>query len=455
MAGWTLNLRASIPTKMPTDSGLILNGELYNDEYFAPEISDTEILSNSSSSLTAFIENLQNITGPFSVVKFFETCRQLIFARDRFGRRSLMIANNEDGIFLSSVALKIYNLKMNNWAELKSGEILSIEIEPASNNRLSVNKLKDISPKFTLVNHSIPHEIPTLETPGDYYASLAKDVNNILKKSVLARVKKNQSVWEQVSVFFSGGLDSTLLAYYLSNISEIKQVELVNINFWTKHSGYDTPDKKHVYAYEELKKLSDNNNLKLKIVDVPSDVFISSAEIIPSLLYPKLTVLDDSLGSALWFLSKYSSNKVVFSGLGADELFGGYRRHLKAADLDQELLLDINRIGERNLARDDRMISDHGREVRLPFLDEDLVKFVTSLPSLARVRPDHKNPVDIGAKFLLRLVAFNNGLIETCTRAKQAMQFGSRSAKAANTDIHKKVRNADSTISPRFLNFKF
>ena len=434
----------------------ILNGELYNDEYFVAKISDTEILSDNSSSPTAFIKNLECINGPFSVVKFFKSSQQLIFARDRFGRRSLMIARNEDGIYLSSIAIKVNNLKMSHWSELKSGEILSIELDPTSKDQLSVNKHKDISSKFTAINDPVPQEIPTLENPGDYYASLANDVNHFLEKSVLTRVRRNTSVWEKVSVFFSGGLDSTLLAYYLSNIPEINAVELVNINFWTKHAGYDTPDKKHaLHAYEELEKLNDNNNLKLKIVDVPVDDFNASAEIISTLLFPKITVLDDSLGSALWFLSKYSSNKIVFSGLGADELFGGYRRHLKADDLDQELLLDINRIGERNLARDDRMISDHGKEVRLPFLDEDLVNFVTSLPSLARVRPDHKNPVDIGAKFLLRLVAFNNGLIVTSTRAKQAMQFGSRSAKAANTDIHKKVRNADSTISPRFSNFEF
>ena len=34
----------------------------------------------------------------------------------------------------------------------------------------------------------------------------------------------------------------------------------------------------------------------------------------------------------------------------------------------------IERIGERNCARDDRVISDSGAEYRLPFLDLDFIK---------------------------------------------------------------------------------
>ena len=37
---------------------------------------------------------------------------------------------------------------------------------------------------------------------------------------------------------------------------------------------------------------------------------------------------------------------------------------------------DLNRLWIRNLSRDDRVISENGKEVRYPFLDADLIKQV-------------------------------------------------------------------------------
>ena len=48
--------------------------------------------------------------------------------------------------------------------------------------------------------------------------------------------------------------------------------------------------------------------------------------------------------------------------------------------VEEELALEMLRLWKRNLGRDDRLISDHGREVRLPFLDEDVVEFLKRLP---------------------------------------------------------------------------
>lgn len=48
--------------------------------------------------------------------------------------------------------------------------------------------------------------------------------------------------------------------------------------------------------------------------------------------------------------------------------------------LQAELRLDMRRLWRRNLGRDDRLISDHGRESRHPFLDEAFMDTILSLP---------------------------------------------------------------------------
>jgi len=71
--------------------------------------------------------------------------------------------------------------------------------------------------------------------------------------------------------------------------------------------------------------------------------------------------------------------------MGADELFGGYRRHRTALNVEgwnglrNELQLDLSRISTRNLGRDNRIIADHGCQGRLPYLDESVVSYVSSL----------------------------------------------------------------------------
>ncbi len=50
------------------------------------------------------------------------------------------------------------------------------------------------------------------------------------------------------------------------------------------------------------------------------------------------------------------------------------------AALSAELSLDVRRMWLRNCGRDDRLVADHGREARHPFLDERLMGLILSLP---------------------------------------------------------------------------
>ena len=72
-------------------------------------------------------------------------------------------------------------------------------------------------------------------------------------------------------------------------------------------------------------------------------------------------------------------------GIGADEQMAGYGRHRNIYNkggydaLRSELEMEKGRLWTRNLGRDDRCISYHGKEARFPFLDEDVVQYLSSL----------------------------------------------------------------------------
>ena len=70
---------------------------------------------------------------------------------------------------------------------------------------------------------------------------------------------------------------------------------------------------------------------------------------------------------------------MILLGSGADEQLGGYGRHRTVFSkegwegLAHELQAERERLWLRNLGRDDRVISDWGREARHPYLDEQVV----------------------------------------------------------------------------------
>ena len=77
--------------------------------------------------------------------------------------------------------------------------------------------------------------------------------------------------------------------------------------------------------------------------------------------------------------------------------------------------------------RDDRIISDHGKEARFPFLSTSVVNHLCRLPIDQKM--DMRHGRGIGEKILLRHVAHSVGLVNACRNWKRAIQFGAKTAK--------------------------
>jgi len=278
----------------------------------------------------------------------------------------------------------------------------------------------------------------------------------------------------RIAILFSGGLDCTILARLAHELVPTGQgLDLINVAFENprlvaqylkqpevarKMDFYETcPDRMTARkAFAELKAACPERAWRLIAVNVPFEEAMSHKATVVSLIHPHDTEMDLSIAIALYFAARgtgysYTESytwqpsaplvttpaRVLLSGLGADELFGGYARHEIAykrdgyAGLVEELRLDVSRIGQRNLGRDDRAMSHWSKEVRFPFLDEDVVRFAIGLPVWVKCdfgRAEHEMGIE-PAKRVLRLLADRKGLPIAAREKKRAIQFGSRTAK--------------------------
>lgn len=260
-----------------------------------------------------------------------------------------------------------------------------------------------------------------------------------------------------VAILFSGGIDSTILAIFSHNAIPINRpIDLINVAFTS-----DAPDRKTgLDAWNELCFLFPKRQWNFIEVNIDStELSHYRSERIGHLIYPKLTIMDDSIGCSLWFASRgqgvlntngenyKTTSRIVLIGIGADELLGGYSRHRVAFGkngnwlaLINEIITDINRLPSRNLGRDDRVIADHGIEARFPYLDELVINFLLPLPIWYKTNLYLNR--GFGEKWLLRLVAQKLGLKNNSNNIKRAIQFGSKivshqSSKVTGTDLTK------------------
>ncbi|KAJ4462098.1 putative Asparagine synthase family protein [Paratrimastix pyriformis] len=264
-----------------------------------------------------------------------------------------------------------------------------------------------------------------------------------------------------MGVLFSGGLDSTLVAALLGAIlppAPRPVVELVNVCFGPPFESHDRAAA--VASHADLLRCAPHVDWRLLFVDVTAAGARAARGRLDGALHPRHTVMDANIGAVLWFgcggcrsswrlpdrqeqavtVSRWMAEgppqpaeirtRLFFSGLGPDELGGGYRRHHAAARQQgpeaarKEMMRDMGRLWVRNLGRDCRLVEAAGCEARFPYLDTSVVHWLLSqLPLQDVVKFEECD------KTIFRKVALRMGCPAAAGFVKRAMQFGSRAAK--------------------------
>lgn len=199
----------------------------------------------------------------------------------------------------------------------------------------------------------------------DYYDWNANiphnDIYDVLEESVQRRLLSKKF---KVSTLFSGGLDSTIILYFLRKFE-------ADVNIYSIDNGTDGKMVRFMEKEWDL------------------DINYLSPDI-PKLSHEKLMEIYDindgpiDLGSVLpqYFLFKDIKDKIVLTGDGADELFSGYSRNSfydsQSSDVFHELPF-------YHLVRIDRMSMHFTIECRNPFLGHDVIKKALSMPFNQRI----------------------------------------------------------------------
>lgn len=211
----------------------------------------------------------------------------------------------------------------------------------------------------------------------------------------------------RMGVLFSGGLDSSIAAYIASRFGEV--------TLYTAGTE-DSPDVQWARKAAE-------------ILGLPLREYLFDREDVEKHLQAIMRAIEEpnpmnlTIGLPIYFATKMASRdgvKVILSGQGADELFGGYRKYVEHPQLMED---DLLKISERNLARDDKITMANGVEGRFPYLALPVVSVALNTPRDLKIRDGLR-------KFILRKLALELGLPnELAVREKKAAQYGSRSQK--------------------------
>lgn len=432
----------------------------------------------------AIADTLSSIRGPFAFVYWRSDTKQLWFGRDILGRRSLCWKRkSNDTLQICSLADSACDDSGDNWVEVPADGFFCFDVdsEHLSQPYLRYRWKTTISgsvletrfeqeeeewldtPIASALNKQLPcdsegqaeraRQLETKESSQTVIKEFIAILNEAVRKRALSQnficrncVGRSREICTHpnVAVLFSGGIDSTVLALLLNNHLDMHtSIDLLNVAF-----EQNAPDRlTGLKAVEELRRLTPDRKWNFVEIDVTKDELIEwRSKVIKKLVFPLETVIDDSIGCSIWFAARgkgllernlyETPARVLIHGLGADEQLAGYSRHRRIFDTDgwmgllSEIGLELDRISFRNLGRDDRIISDHGREARFPFLDEDVVSYLNGLRIDQKCNLKEKR--GIGEKMLLRVAARTLGLVETSCNEKRAIQFGTRIAKLEN-----------------------
>lgn len=242
---------------------------------------------------------------------------------------------------------------------------------------------------FSSEMKSITDQCKTFSTfpPGHYYtpktgfvkyykpeyedykkATQALDLS-LIRETLTEATRKRLMSDVPIGVLLSGGLDSSLTSSIAARLLAEKGKKL---NSFSIGLDADAPDAKAARKVAEFLG-TEHHEIHFTIEQ--------GIEILSKLIWHLETydVTSVRASTPMYFLSKAITDrgiKVVLSGEGADEIFGGYLYFHNAPsteDFQKETIERVQKLFTADLLRADKSTMAHGLEARVPFLDKEFL----------------------------------------------------------------------------------
>jgi asparagine synthase (glutamine-hydrolysing) len=306
---------------------IVFNGEIYNYRGLRQKLISAGINFNTTSDTEVIlrlyeqkgVDSFKELDGMFAFSLHDKIKNKLYITRDFFGEKPLYYTKTDtDFVFGSELKSLLHYLKyqpeichkglnlyfrltyipspytiFKNIYKLESNHFITYDLET---HEFNIEKISDneITPKRSI-----------------NFKDAKEEVFNTVMKSVESRSVADVSL----GTFLSGGVDSSIVSYCLSEISN-KKIETFSIGFEKK--SYDETDKSQVVA-----KLINSNHHEFIVKENDFE------ERVDQILLNFDEPFADSSALPTYLVSKHASDyvKVALTGDGGDEVFGGYNKY--------------------------------------------------------------------------------------------------------------------------------
>lgn len=432
---------------------LVFNGCIYNYRELRKELealgysffstSDSEVVLKAYHHWQE--DSLHKLVGMFAFALVQRDSGDVFLARDRLGIKPLYYHASDKGLWFASTL-----------PALLKCQLLPVEIEPAALNQFmsfrttvedltlfkGIKKLKAGHwMKVARSGEMIDHSYWSVPVVAKREQRSETEWKKRLKKALYTSVERRLVADVPVGVLLSGGLDSSLLVGILDDLGQ-KDIHTFSIGFENVED-----EEGNEFKYSDV--IAEHYGTRHHRIYAANDTLLENIEpCIEAMAEPMVS--HDVIGFYLLAKDVSQHVKVVQSGQGADEVFGGYHWYAPMLDADRDNAADVyaenyfswndedlqevlapdyrggpsakkyirdyfsacesllpvdqalhidtgSMVVDDPVKRVDNMTMAFGLEARVPFLDHELVELAFEMPYELKLRD--------GGKYLLREIA--------------------------------------------------